>query len=101
MRAINAGLPVPMVLVPFAGALGGLAFGVIFGAISTRRAGTVFALISLGIGEMVHAATLMLPSFFGGEEGVTASRTRGMHLPGLDLATQLQVYYATAVWLLI
>ena len=33
-------------------------------------------LISLGLGEWVHASSLMLPSFFGGEEGVTASRTQ-------------------------
>jgi branched-chain amino acid transport system permease protein len=48
----------------------------VFGALTTRRAGTVFALISLGVGELVYAATFMLPSLFGGEEGITASRTR-------------------------
>jgi branched-chain amino acid transport system permease protein len=101
LRAINAGLPVPVPFVPLAGALAGLAFGIVFGALTTRRGGTVFALISLGLGEWVHASSLMLPSFFGGEEGVTASRTKGVHLPGLDLGSQLQVYYVTASWLLV
>ena len=101
MRAINAGLAIPMPLVPLAGAAAGLAFGMLFGALTTRRGGTVFALISLGLGEWVHASSLMLPSFFGGEEGVTASRTKGPALPGLDLGSQLQVYYVTAAWLIV
>jgi branched-chain amino acid transport system permease protein len=101
MRAVNAGIPIPMPLVPLAGALAGLAFGIVFGALTTRRGGTVFALISLGVGELVHAASLMIPSFFGGEEGVTASRTRAPHLPGLDLGSQLQVYYVIAFWLVV
>jgi hypothetical protein len=77
MRAINHGLPLPMPLVPLAGAVGGLLFGLLFGALTTRRAGTIFALISLGVGELVYAATFMMPGYFGGEEGITASRTKG------------------------
>lgn len=101
MRAINAGLPVPIALVPLAGGLAGLAFGIVFGALTTRRGGTIFALITLGVGEMVHGASLMLPSFFGGEEGVTASRTKGPALLGLTLGPQIQVYYVVAFWLLV
>ncbi len=101
LRAVNGGLALPVPLVPLGGALAGLAFGIVFGALTTRRAGTIFALISLGVGELVHAASLMLPSFFGGEEGVSASRTRAPHLPGLDLSSQLQVYYVSAFWLLV
>ncbi len=101
LRAVNGGLPVPIPFVPLAGALGGLMFGIVFGALTTRRAGTIFALISLGVGEMVHAATLMLPGFFGGEEGVTASRTKAPHWLGLDFGSQLQVYYVIAFWLLV
>jgi branched-chain amino acid transport system permease protein len=66
MRAINHGLPLPMLLVPLAGAAGGLLAGVLFGAVTTKRAGTIFALISLGVGELVYAATFMLPGIFGG-----------------------------------
>ena len=100
MRAIDQGLPVPMLLVPLAGAAGGLVSGALFGAATTRRGGTIFALISLGVGELVYAATFLLPGYFGGEEGITASRTRGLHLPGIDLASQLQVYYLVAAWAL-
>jgi len=98
MRAINHGLPLPMLLVPLAGATGGLLGGVLFGAITTRRAGTIFALISLGVGELVYAATFMLPGIFGGEEGVTASRTRAAIDLGFPLGSQLHVYYAVLLW---
>src|SRR6185312_11207902 len=98
MRAINHGFPLPMVLVPLAGAAGGLACGLVLGALTTRRAGTIFALISLGVGELFYAAAFMLPRFFGGEEGISASRTRGSFDLGIPLATQLDVYYVVVAW---
>jgi len=101
MRAINHGLPIPMPLVPLAGAAAGLAFGVLFGSVSTRRSGTIFALISLGVGELVYAATFMLPGYFGGEEGITANRTRAPHLFGFNFGSQVQVYYVIAAWALV
>jgi branched-chain amino acid transport system permease protein len=101
MRAVNHGVPIPIPLVPLAGALAGMAFGIVFGSVTTKRAGTIFALITLGIGELVYATTFMLPGYFGGEEGITASRTQGPSLPGLDLGPQLQVYYLIAVWAMI
>jgi branched-chain amino acid transport system permease protein len=101
MRAINLGLPIPVPLVPLAGAVAGLLCGALFGSVTTRRAGTIFALITLGIGELVYAATFMLSAYFGGEEGITASRTRGPAILGIDFGSQLQVYYVIAVWALI
>jgi branched-chain amino acid transport system permease protein len=101
MRAINHGLPLPVPLVPLAGAAAGLLFGMLLGSVTTRRAGTIFALITLGIGELVYAATFMLPAYFGGEEGITASRTRGPSFFGLDFGSQLQVYYVITGWALI
>ena len=94
MRAINQGLPMPMALVPLAGAAAACSVGMLFGAVTTRSAGTIFALISLGVGELVYAATFMLPGLFGGEEGITASRTRApRRSSGSTLGSQLQVYY--------
>lgn len=98
MRAINAGLPIPIPLVPLAGAAGGLVFGMLFGSVTTRRAGVVFALISLGVGELVFAASRMLQGLSGGEEGLTANRAVGPHVFGLNFASQLQVYYIVAFW---
>ena len=98
MRAINGGLPIPMPLVPVGGAAVGLAFGLLFGALTARRAGVVFALISLGVGELVLASMRMLQGFSGGEEGITANRGLGPHFFGLTFASQLQVYYVIVIW---
>src|SRR5438874_2449280 len=101
MRAIDGGVPIPMPLVPLAGAAAGLFFGMLFGAVTTRRAGVVFALISLGIGELVFAASRMLQGLSGGEEGITANRAHGPQVLGLNFASQLQVYYIVAFWVFV
>ncbi|MCF4128448.1 branched-chain amino acid ABC transporter permease [Methylobacterium sp. SyP6R] len=94
-------LPVPLPLMPVVGGLAGLAFGILFGAISTKRAGTVFAMISLGIAELVSSGSHILHSFFGGEEGITANRTKMLRLFDLSFGPQIQVYYLIAAWCLI
>ena len=102
MRWIGAGtLAWPMSLLPLIGGFAGALFGVVFGYLTTRRAGTPFAMITLGIGEMVFAASLMFPGFFGGEGGATADRAGGRPSPGIASITfgpQIQVYYLIAVW---
>ena len=103
MNAVAKGaLPVPLILVPLAGGLTGLLFGVIFGAVSTKRSGTAFAMISLGIGEMVASSALILRGFFGGEEGITTNRTKLFRLfDGITFGPQVQVYYLIAAWCLL
>jgi len=91
-------LPIPLPLVPIVGGLAGLAFGVVFGSVSTRRAGTAFAMISLGLAELVAASSLVLRSFFGGEEGITADRSKLFRVFDLSFGPQVQVYYLIAVW---
>ncbi len=102
MNRIAAGtLAWPVSLLPLIGGLAGALFGVIFGYPTTRKAGTPFAMITLGIGEMVFAASLMFPGFFGGEGGITGNRTAGPPLFGVSSLTfgpQVQVYYLIAVW---
>src|ERR1700751_4485978 len=48
--------PLPVSLLPLVGGLGGMLFGVLFGYVTTRKSGTTFAMITLGIGEMVAAS---------------------------------------------
>ena len=69
-------LPIPLPLVPLVGGLAGLFFGFIFGWVSTKRSGTAFAMISLGLAELVGSSALILRGFFGGEEGVTTNRAK-------------------------
>jgi branched-chain amino acid transport system permease protein len=99
--AIVRGLPVPLPLIPLAGGFGGLAFAILFGWVSTKRSGTAFAMISLGLGELVGSSTLILRSFFGGEEGVTTDRTKLLRIFDWSFGQQIQVYYLIAVWCLL
>jgi branched-chain amino acid transport system permease protein len=89
---------IPLPLLPLLGGLAGLAFGVLFGYVTTKRAGTTFALISLGIGEMVFACVLMFPGFFGGEAGVSTNRTAAGSFLGFNFGPATQVYYLVAIW---
>jgi len=98
---MDGSLPVPVELLPLVGGIGGLIAGVCFGWISTKRAGTTFALISLGIGELIAASALMLPSFFGGEEGVSGDRMLEVSLTGFEFGKQIEVYYLIAFWMLV
>ena len=49
---------VPVSLLPLVGGLAGAFFGVLFGYVTTKRAGTTFAMITLGIGELVSNCSL-------------------------------------------
>lgn len=95
---IHGKLGVPVVVIPLVGGLAGLAFGVLFGAISTKRAGLVFSMISLGIGELVSSSSFILRSFFGGEEGITTNRAKLAPLFGLKFGPQIEVYWLIAAW---
>ena len=102
MNAIGKGtFFFPISLLPLVGGFAGLAFGFVFGWLTTRKAGTPFAMITLGIGEMVFAASLMFPGFFGGEAGISGNRTVGppfLGIQGLDFGRDIQVYYLIAAW---
>ncbi len=94
-------LPLPLPLVPLVGGVAGLLFGALFGYVTTKRSGTTFSMISLGIVELVFACSLMFPGFFGGEAGISADRVYGTPLFGISFGPQIQVYYLIAVWLFI
>ncbi len=88
----------PVSLVPLVGGVFGALFGVVFGYVTTKKAGTPFAMITLGIGEMVFAASLMFPGFFGGEGGISGNRVVGEPFLGVTFGPGLQVYYLIAAW---
>jgi branched-chain amino acid transport system permease protein len=102
MNAVEAlRLPLPLVVFPLIGGIGGLLFGALFGAVATRRAGTAFAMITLGIGELVASSTLILRHLFGGEAGISTDRTALVQPFGITFGPQLQVYYLIAGWCLV
>jgi len=91
-------LPLPVALVPFAGGLAGIFFAALFGYVTTRKSGTTFAMITLGLGELVFALALMIPEFFGGEGGVSGNRMIKNGFMGITFGPQIQVYYLIAIY---
>ena len=96
--ATKGQLPLPLVTIPLVGGLAGLFFAALFGYVTTKKSGTTFAMITLGIGELVAAMSLMFPGFFGGEGGVTTNRMYGKPILGITFGPQLQVYYLVAAY---
>jgi branched-chain amino acid transport system permease protein len=71
----------------------------VLGYVTTRKAGTTFAMITLGIGEMVAACSLMFPGFFGGEGGVSGNRVVGKEtLLGFTWGPQVEMYGLIVLW---
>ena len=97
-RASGGGLPIPLVLIPLVGGLAGMFFAVLLGFVTTKKSGTTFAMITLGIGELVASMALMFPGFFGGEGGVTTDRVYGQPFMGITFGPAMQVYYLIAAY---
>ena len=91
-------LALPVSLVPLVGGVFGLLMAALLGYVTTKKAGTPFAMITLGIGELVWAMSLMFPGFFGGEGGITGDRVAGEPFMGITYGPAIQLYYLIAVY---
>jgi branched-chain amino acid transport system permease protein len=99
LKAVGSGaFAIPVGLIPLVGGVAGLFFAVLLGFVTTKKAGTTFSMITLGIGELVFAMSLMVPEFFGGEAGVAANRVVGTPVMGITFGPQIQVYYLLAAY---
>ncbi|MGB5863195.1 MAG: branched-chain amino acid ABC transporter permease [Sulfitobacter sp.] len=92
---------IPLPVLPLFGGLFGMGLALIVGSFSTRSAGTVFAMISLGVGELIAASSVIVVAFFGGEEGISGDRTYAQPFFGVEFLQQQEVYYLTAAWVII
>lgn len=90
--------PIPVSLIPIVGGLSAAFFAVLFGYVTTKKAATPFAMITLGIGELVWASSLMFPEFFGGEGGISTNRVVGVKPFGITFGPQIQLYYLIALY---
>src|SRR6218665_3219010 len=97
-RVTEGTLGLPVSLIPIVGGLAGIFFAVIFGYVTTRKSGTTFAMITLGLSELVFSLSLIIPEFFGGEGGVSGDRMAGEPFMGITFGPQVQVYYLIAVY---
>ena len=99
LNSVTGGqLPIPMAAVPLVGGLAGMGFAALFGYVTTRKSGTTFAMITLGLGELVFAMALMVPEFFGGEGGVSGNRVVKNGFLGISFGPPIQVYYLIACY---
>lgn len=93
--------PIPVSLIPLVGGLAGMGFAALLGYVTTRKSGTTFAMITLGMAELVFAMSLMFSEFFGGEAGVSANRVVGPPFWGITFGPAVQVYYLIAAYTLV
>ncbi len=91
-------LALPVSLVPLVGGLFGLLMAALLGYVTTKKAGTPFAMITLGIGELVWSMSLMFPGFFGGEGGISGNRVAGTPFLGITFGPGIQLYYLIAIY---
>ena len=99
LNAVSAGrFYLPVSLIPLVGGLAGVFFAALFGYVTTKKSGTTFAMITLGIAELVFAMSLMIPEFFGGEAGVSGNRVVGEPVLGITFGPARQLYYLIAIY---
>ncbi|MFZ9551709.1 MAG: branched-chain amino acid ABC transporter permease [Hylemonella sp.] len=94
----NGKLNIPVSLLPLVGGLAGMGFAILLGYVTTRKSGTPFAMITLGVAELVFAMSLMFSEFFGGEAGVSGNRVAGPSWLGITFGPAVQVYYLVAIY---
>jgi branched-chain amino acid transport system permease protein len=98
LNRITGGMPLPVSLIPIVGGFSAMLVAVVLGWVTTKKSGTPFAMITLGIGELVWAMSLMFPDFFGGEGGVSGNRVTGPKTLGITYGPQIQLYYLIAIY---
>ena len=94
-------LPIPVSLIPIVGGVASMLVAVLMGWVTTKKSGTTFAMITLGVGELIWAMSLMFPEFFGGEGGVSGNRVTGSKQWGVTYGPQIQLYYLIALYTLV
>jgi branched-chain amino acid transport system permease protein len=98
LNKVTGGWPLPVSLIPIVGGLSSVLVALVLGWVTTKKAATPFAMITLGVGELVWAMSLMFPEFFGGEGGVSGNRVAGSRAFGITYGPQIQLYYLIAFY---
>jgi branched-chain amino acid transport system permease protein len=102
LNLVSAGhLPLPVSLVPVAGGMAAMLCALLLGWVTTKKAATPFAMITLGVGELVWAMSLMFADIFGGEGGISGNRVTGPRPWGITFGPQIELYYLIAAYTLV
>lgn len=100
IHALNAAV-LPVSLLPIVGGLAGAGVALLLGWLTAQKSATTFAMVTLGLGELVAALAWLVPEVFGGEAGVSGNRVAGASPWGITFGPQLQVYYLVAAYTLV
>jgi branched-chain amino acid transport system permease protein len=100
-QVTKGAIPLPVSLIPIVGGVASMLVAVLLGWVTTKKSGTTFAMITLGVGELIWAMSLMFPEFFGGEGGVSGNRVTGSKPMGITYGPQIQLYYLIAIYTII
>ena len=99
LNSITAGTSqIPVSLLPLIGGFAGIGFAILLGYVTTKKSGTPFAMITLGVAELVFAMSLMFSEFYGGEAGISGNRVAGPTVWGISYGPQIQIYYLIAIY---
>ncbi len=101
LHMADAGVSFPLPLIPAIGGFGALILGFFGGWLASGRGGMPFAMITLGLAELVYAAAALFPSIYGSEEGVSFDRMDLGASFGMDYGPTVDIYVIIAVWFLI
>ncbi|WP_407494316.1 branched-chain amino acid ABC transporter permease [Pseudooceanicola sp. MF1-13] len=92
---------IPTFFLPILGFIGGGLAAAVIGSFSTRRSGTTFAMISLGVAELVFSGAFMFDSLFGGEQGINGDRMNGPEVFGLSMGPMSDIYWFMTFWVVV
>ena len=100
LAPLGLGNPAAVALVPLVGGLGAVFVALVLGWPQVRRSGTVFGMVTLGIGELFYALALAFSGISGGEGGISANRVMGQPILGIRWTSGQEVMCLVAVYLL-
>lgn len=101
LQMADAGISFPLPFLPLIGGLGAFVLGIGGGWLASGRGGMPFAMITLGLAELVYAAAAIFPSIYGSEEGISIDRMSLGPSFGMDYGPAADVYVIVAVWFVI
>ena len=101
LHMADAGLSFPLPLIPAIGGIGAFLLGIFGGWLAAGRGGMPFAMITLGLAELVYAAATLFPSIYGSEEGISMDRMDLGSAFGLSYGPNVDIYIIVAVWFVI
>lgn len=101
LHMADAGMNFPLPLIPAIGGIGALLLGTFGGWLAAGRGGMPFAMITLGLAELVYAAATLFPSIYGSEEGISMDRMDLGNAFGLSYGPNVDIYIIVAVWFMI